>query len=160
MWEKKEDKDSQRLDAAGRSPSETGVSHVGDRIRLLRRELGLSQGELARRAGINRSYLSMVENGKSSPTLDVAERLARAMEMNVSDLFARGWNRHYRYDSDTIMDTYPGLKELLESEEDLLLMNPSADEIALLKSIRFNGSFNPSKQFFIDTLIHFRRQKR
>ncbi|MFH0766435.1 MAG: helix-turn-helix transcriptional regulator, partial [Calditrichota bacterium] len=47
------------------------------RLKQLRREQGLSQGELADAAGINRSYLSMVENDRSSPTMEVVQKLAK-----------------------------------------------------------------------------------
>lgn len=133
---------------------------LGAKIRQIRRERGLSQSELAKRAEINRSYLSMVENGKSSPTIDVAERLAHGLGVSTGDLLWDESTKHFTYDSEDSIEIFDGLQELLNSESDVLLINPSIEELELLKSIRFSGKFNPPKQFFIDTLLHYRRHKK
>ena len=59
---------------------------LGAALRILRAEAGLSQDELAYRAGINRSYLSDVERGVSSPSLDRVARLAIALNVRASEL--------------------------------------------------------------------------
>jgi len=132
----------------------------GERLRQLRRECGLSQGELADRAEINRSYLSMIENNRSSPTMDVVTRLAKGLDISVWQLLSDVEERHFTYDATQEIDIYPGLKDLLDSEEDMLLINPSVDELELLKSIRFSSNYQPSKRFFIDALLDYRRSKR
>ncbi|WP_083350547.1 helix-turn-helix domain-containing protein [Terriglobus roseus] len=50
-------------------------------IRVARSLADLSQGELADRANIDRSYLSLIESGKRQPTLDTIEKLAQALRM-------------------------------------------------------------------------------
>lgn len=61
----------------------------GRLVRQLRVAAGLSQESLAQAADLHPTYISMVERGVRNPTLDVAERLARAFEMNLADLIKR-----------------------------------------------------------------------
>lgn len=58
-----------------------------DRLRLTRLARGLSQGDLARTAGVTRQAISGIESGRWSPSLDVALSLARALGSTVEDLF-------------------------------------------------------------------------
>lgn len=62
-------------------------SAFGARLRALRKGAALTQEELAHRARIAASYLSDIERGQQSPTLDVANRLARALKISISGLF-------------------------------------------------------------------------
>jgi transcriptional regulator with XRE-family HTH domain len=57
---------------------ERGLS-IGDKIRLLRKEKGLSLAELAQEAGISTSYLSEIERGAVHPSLFILKQLARAI---------------------------------------------------------------------------------
>lgn len=133
---------------------------IGIKLKKIRREKGISQEELAHKAEINRSYLSMVENGHSSPTMDVVQRLAEGLGVSIWLLLSDMDNKHYTYDSEHGFEIYPGLRQLLESDEDMLLINPSPEEVMLLKSIRFSGNFQPTKRFFIEALLDFRRSQR
>ena len=65
---------------------------VGANIRKLRVDRGLSQEELAHRAGIDRSYLSEVENGHKSIGVVMLDHIAAALEVEVTDLF-KGYKR-------------------------------------------------------------------
>lgn len=58
-----------------------------DRLRLTRLARGLSQGDLARTAGVTRQAISGIESGRWSPSLDVALALARALDSTVEALF-------------------------------------------------------------------------
>lgn len=60
---------------------------LGDRLRHLRAERGLTQEQLADRAGLAREYLSKVESGHRNPSLDIIARLAQALEVSLEDLF-------------------------------------------------------------------------
>ena len=62
-------------------------SAFGARLRELRKQAALSQEELAHRARIASSYLSDLERGRQSPTLDVVNRLARALRITMSEMF-------------------------------------------------------------------------
>jgi CheY-like chemotaxis protein len=59
----------------------------GTTVRSKRCEKGLSQEELADRAGLHRTYVSDVERGARNPSLQSIEKLAVALEMSVSALF-------------------------------------------------------------------------
>jgi len=56
-------------------------------IRELREAAGMTQGELAGRAGVSRPYLSNVENGAAEPTVKKAAAIARALGVTVDELF-------------------------------------------------------------------------
>lgn len=59
----------------------------GDAVRYRRRELGISQDELAARSGLNRSYITEVETGKRNVALVNIGRLAEALELPIAGLF-------------------------------------------------------------------------
>jgi transcriptional regulator with XRE-family HTH domain len=60
---------------------------IGKRIAAIRLQKALSQGLVSRRAGIDPSYLSRVENGKVHPTVRTAMRIAGALRVTADDLF-------------------------------------------------------------------------
>ncbi len=59
----------------------------GQRLRELRRARGLSQEELAFRAGLHRTYVSSAERGQRNVALVNLEKLSRALEIDIADLF-------------------------------------------------------------------------
>ena len=59
---------------------------VGLNLQALRRMRGLSQEELADRAGVHQTYLSGVERGRRNPSLVVLARLAGALDVPLGDL--------------------------------------------------------------------------
>jgi transcriptional regulator with XRE-family HTH domain len=63
---------------------------IGDRIRLLREDKNLSQGDIEKRTGLLRCYISRVENGHTVPAIETLEKLARAMEVPLYQLFYDG----------------------------------------------------------------------
>jgi transcriptional regulator with XRE-family HTH domain len=60
----------------------------GARLRSLRRNLGLSQEEVAHRAGIHVTYLSGIERGRRNPSLKNLRRVAMALDVSVRELFS------------------------------------------------------------------------
>lgn len=65
----------------------TIVTSVGRRVRQLRNRASLTQEQLAERAQISVSFLSMIERGERSPHLETLEKLAFALEVGVDTLF-------------------------------------------------------------------------
>jgi transcriptional regulator with XRE-family HTH domain len=63
---------------------------IGDRLRELREEKKLSQGDIEKRTGLLRCYISRVENGHTVPAIETLEKLARAMEIPLYQLFYDG----------------------------------------------------------------------
>ena len=62
---------------------------LGEQLKKAREDAGLSQEKLAFEAEVDRSYVSMLENDKKSPTLDVLFRIADALKIPASELIAR-----------------------------------------------------------------------
>jgi len=62
--------------------------NIGDTIRRFRLKRGLSQGDIERRSGLLRCYLSRVENGHTTPSLDTLAKIASAMDTSVGELLA------------------------------------------------------------------------
>lgn len=60
---------------------------VGLNIQELRRARGMSQEELALRAHVNRGYMGKIENARYSPSVDILERVAKALEIDPVVLF-------------------------------------------------------------------------
>jgi CheY-like chemotaxis protein len=65
---------------------------LGTAIKNGRSQLGISQEELAYRAGLHRTYVSDVERGARNPSIESIEKLARALEISVSTLFQHAGN--------------------------------------------------------------------
>ena len=63
---------------------------IGDRLRELREKKQFSQGEIEKRTGLLRCYISRVENGHTVPAIETLEKLARALEVPLYQLFYDG----------------------------------------------------------------------
>jgi transcriptional regulator with XRE-family HTH domain len=63
---------------------------IGDRLRAVREEKELSQGDIERRTGLLRCYISRVENGHTVPAIETLEKMARALEIPLYQLFYDG----------------------------------------------------------------------
>lgn len=63
---------------------------IGDRLRELREAKKLSQGDVEKRTGLLRCYISRVENGHTVPAIETLEKMARALEIPLYQLFYDG----------------------------------------------------------------------
>jgi transcriptional regulator with XRE-family HTH domain len=63
---------------------------IGDRLRAVREEKKLSQGDLEKRTGLLVCYISRVENGHTVPSIETLEKLAWALEIPLYRLFYDG----------------------------------------------------------------------
>jgi len=63
---------------------------VGERLRALREEKNFSQGEIEKRTGLLRCYISRVENGHTVPSVETLEKFARALEVPMYQLLYDG----------------------------------------------------------------------
>jgi transcriptional regulator with XRE-family HTH domain len=165
--------------------SKKSGSGIGFRIKTIRKKLGINQSELADRAGINRSYISYLENGRSSPTLEVLEKIAKGLSIGLVELFPGGvvkgsvldngddsgqekdiqndrihGEKHFEYDTEIVYDISPGLREFLNDEDEMMLTQPTNDEINFLKNIRFGRNFKPDIRLYRDALLGYRRRKK
>jgi transcriptional regulator with XRE-family HTH domain len=62
--------------------------NIGETIRNYRLQKGMSQGDIEKRTGLLRCYLSRVENGHTIPSLDTLAKIASAMELPLSQFFS------------------------------------------------------------------------
>jgi len=63
---------------------------ISDRLRAIREQKDLSQGDIEQRTGLKRCYVSRVENGHTVPSIETLEKLARALEIPMYQLFYEG----------------------------------------------------------------------
>src|SRR2546429_47463 len=63
---------------------------IADRLRALREQRQLSRGDVEKRTGLLRCYISRVENGHTVPAIETLEKMARALEVPLYQLFYDG----------------------------------------------------------------------
>jgi len=93
-------------------PAQEGGLQVATAVRDLRHVRNLSQRQLAARMNVPRTYISMIENGKAMPTLSSLDRLAKALQVDISTLLRDSNNRHR--DETAVLMTDPFLAEIAE----------------------------------------------
>jgi transcriptional regulator with XRE-family HTH domain len=70
------------------SEQEIYMLKIGTSIRAFRLQKGLSQGDIEKKTGLLRCYLSRVENGHTVPSLDTLSKIARALDLPITHFFA------------------------------------------------------------------------
>ena len=98
-------------------PKEKPRVNIGDVIKTYRSQRGLSQGDIERRTGLLRCYLSRVENGHTVPSLETLAKIAEAMDISLADFF-------------------PGTETPRDRETQKALGELSQDEIRFLAEIK------------------------
>jgi transcriptional regulator with XRE-family HTH domain len=66
--------------------SKTTLEKFGEKVREKRLRLGLSQEQLASRAGVHRTYIGMIERAEKNITLENIKKIANALSISISDL--------------------------------------------------------------------------
>jgi transcriptional regulator with XRE-family HTH domain len=61
---------------------------IGTTIRAFRLQKGLSQGDIEKKTGLLRCYLSRVENGHTVPSIDTLSKIAQALDLSIAQFFA------------------------------------------------------------------------
>jgi transcriptional regulator with XRE-family HTH domain len=90
--------------------TQDGGLQVASAVRDLRHVRNLSQRQLAARMGVPRTYISKIENGKAMPTLSSLDRLAKALQVDISTLLRDSNTRHR--DETAVLMTDPFLAEI------------------------------------------------
>jgi len=98
-------------------PKEKPKVNIGSVIRSYRGERGLSQGDIERRTGLLRCYLSRVENGHTVPSLETLAKIAEALDISLADFF-------------------PGSETPSERDAQKMLGELSDEEVRFLAEIR------------------------
>jgi len=98
-------------------PKEKPKVNIGEVIRSYRSQRSLSQGDIERRTGLLRCYLSRVENGHTVPSLETLAKIAEAMDISLADFF-------------------PGAETPRDRDTQKILGELSDDEIRFLSEIK------------------------
>jgi len=76
------------LPAPPDAPVKSISRNIGTTIRDYRLQKGMSQGDIEKRTGLLRCYLSRVENGHTVPSLETLQKIAGALDLQLSQFFA------------------------------------------------------------------------
>lgn len=116
-------------------PKEKPKVNIGDVIRSYRAERGLSQGDIERRTGLLRCYLSRVENGHTVPSLETLAKIAEALNITLADFF-------------------PGTETPSERDAQKMLGEMSEDEVRFLAEIkRYSTTLNEGDKRLVLAMI-------
>src|SRR3990172_5332039 len=74
----------------GKKTQKGGTMDIGQRLRDLRESPQFSQGDIEKRTGLLRCYISRVENGHTVPSIETLEKCAKALEVPLYQLFYDG----------------------------------------------------------------------
>src|ERR1700676_432210 len=121
---------------------------IGDRLRDLREQKKLSQGDIEKRTGLLRCYISRVENGHTVSAIETLEKLARALEIPMYQLFYDG-------------DKPPEVQNLIKrkSSDDIAWGSVGKDAKFLNKLRRLLGKSNEDdRKLILYTLQKMARQ--
>ncbi len=66
--------------------SQRASEKLGKNFKTIRLRMNKSQGDIARALGVDRGYISNIENGKRNPTLDTIEKIAKALGVSVGEM--------------------------------------------------------------------------
>jgi len=69
-------------------PVNTIAMNIGSTIRAYRLQKGMSQGDIEKRTGLLRCYLSRVENGHTVPSLETLQKIAYALDLQLAQFFS------------------------------------------------------------------------
>ncbi len=105
--------------------------NIGTTIRSYRLQKGMSQGDIEKRTGLLRCYLSRVENGHTVPSLETLQKIARALDLQLSEFFA---------------------EEVIAKE--MSSLNLSEDEIRFLTQVqRYSAHLNESDRRLLLAMV-------
>ena len=91
------------------SPSQT--VKLGQKIRLRRKKLGMTQEELAEKLGVVHQALSRIEQGHTAPKMDRLPAIAKALQCTVSDLFRDESDTDYASRMEDLLSGLPSQKQ-------------------------------------------------
>lgn len=98
--------------ATTESPGKPADDRFAERLRLIREERGLRLADLEEKTGVSRGFLSELERGKKTPTLDTLKKLASGLQVSIQDLV--GDEERPAEGSSSIEGMPPGLREFVE----------------------------------------------
>jgi transcriptional regulator with XRE-family HTH domain len=132
------------------------MSTVGQRVKQRRRELGMSQDALAKRAGISKSFLSDLETGKRSLGAETLLDLARAMDLSLDYLMTGNESSSQKPEAQipARLATFAA-KEGLSFRQALTLLHMQEQIVANRKSAKKNDLDEVDWQAFYQAVKRF-----
>lgn len=128
------------------------IEKLGERIRRIRKEHGLSLRSSASRAQISVAYLSKIEHDEANPTVDVLERLANTFGMSLEEL-----TTGVRAETDHSQDLPESLRRFIEENADKYQELLDPDWQRMLASIRLRGRYPEKSEDWLVIFINTRR---
>ncbi len=105
--------------------------NIGTTIRGFRQQKGLSQGDIEKKTGLLRCYLSRVENGHTVPSLDTLKKIAGALDLQLSQFFAED-----------------------ESPKEIIGLSLNAEEIQFLTQVqRYSANLNEADRRLLLAMV-------
>ncbi len=111
---------------------------LGLRIKTLRKELKLTQEDLAKKASISRSYLADIERNRYNPSVDTLINIAKSLGISLSDLVSEHESVIEKNNKQTIENNFPLIPEKFINADE-------AREYVMKHQILAYGGLNPSK---------------
>lgn len=115
-----------------RRRSEDLLTTIAEHIRTRRKTLGLTQEELAERAGLSTNYVAKLEIGMNAPSLQSLSRLAEALQIDLGALVTLG--RTFSH-TDRV-EAVAQMMESLDEQEEEVLIGHIRSMVELMKSMR------------------------
>ncbi|WP_276956321.1 helix-turn-helix domain-containing protein [Allomeiothermus silvanus] len=124
---------------------------LGERLRTMRKEKGLSLRRASEEAGISVAYLSRLEGDDANPTLEVLERLAKLYGVPLEELTAG------TRETSRPLQLVPALVEFLKAYEDSFPELKDPDWRRTLSNIRLRGRYPEKKEDWLSLFLELRR---
>lgn len=104
------------------------LQFIGERIRQIRKAKGLTQEELAEKAGINASYMGTVERGDRNISIETLEKIMQGLDVTLTDFF-----QFHEIENDNIINENSRLLEVMKS---LLYNRPLEENKLVLRVVK------------------------
>lgn len=111
---------------------------LGLRIKTLRKELKLTQEDLAKKASISRSYLADIERNRYNPSVDTLINIAKGLGISLSDLVSEHESVIEKNNTQTIENNFPLIPEKFINADE-------ARKYVMKHQILAYGGLNPAK---------------
>lgn len=127
---------------------------LGKRLYKIRTEQKLSMRSVASIAGVSVAYLSKIEHDEANPTLDILEKLAKALAVSLNDL-----TNSAEQSMDSLLNMPESLKQFIENNKDRPgykdLLDPDMQKI--LKGVRLRGKYPENQDDWNIIFLNIRR---
>jgi transcriptional regulator with XRE-family HTH domain len=134
------------------------TNQLGERVKIRREGLGLTQRSLAEKLGVEASHVAFIESGRRKPSLKLVARLADILGLNRQNLLLLAHPEAKELITETKSEVRPHVapswRKFVQNHELLARYNVTDRELRALESLSLLGTVSSSKEFLaILTLI-------